>query len=88
MIEPPRWARQGLESDRQKAIRIFRDERTREPLLEYLAAFDAYRKSIEELLERTADLSDLDRAALDVLTHPHLLTAFRYLAAPPISSHH
>ncbi len=56
-----------------------------EPLEDYLEAFDEYQGYIEELLETTVDLSQLDSQALAVLTNPHLQEAFRYLAAPPIS---
>ncbi|MCS6302759.1 MAG: XamI family restriction endonuclease [Nitrospira sp.] len=38
------------------------------------------------MLETTVDLSRLDSTALEVLTDPHLLQAFRYIAAPPISA--
>ena len=40
---------------------------------------------VEELLETTIDLSNLNETAVSVLTHPKLLEAFRYLAGPPIS---
>ena len=56
-----------------------------EPLEDYLEAFDEYQGRVEEFLEATVDLSQLEAAALQVLTDPHLLEAFRYLAAPPIS---
>jgi hypothetical protein len=85
VTEPPVWTREQLEIDRLKAIAIFRTERMEEPLEDYLEAFDEYQGHIEELLETTVDLSQLEGSALDVLTDPHLLAAFRYLAAPPIS---
>lgn len=85
MIEPPVWTSEQLEVDRLKAISIFRNERMEEPLEDYLEAFDEYQGYIEELLETTVDLAQLDSAALDVLSDTHLLEAFRYLAAPPIS---
>jgi hypothetical protein len=85
VTEPPVWTSEQLEADRVKAITIFRDERMKEPLEDYLEAFDEYQGHIEELLETTVDLTQLDTAALEVLTDDHLLEAFRYLAAPPIS---
>jgi hypothetical protein len=85
VTEPPVWTREQLEIDRLKAIAIFRTERMEEPLEDYLEAFDEYQGHIEELLETTVDLAQLEGSALDVLTDPHLLAAFRYLAAPPIS---
>lgn len=68
-----------------KAIELFRKERMEEPLEDYLEAFDFYQGYVEELLENTVDLAQLDNQALEVLTDPNLLEAFRYLAAPPIS---
>ncbi|VVT11845.1 Type-2 restriction enzyme XamI [Sphingomonas aurantiaca] len=86
MIEPPHWTPDQLEIDRQKASAAFSKERLEEPLEDYLEAFDEYQGHVEDLLEATVDLSDLDTPALDVLGDPRLLEAFRYLAAPPISS--
>lgn len=57
-----------------------------EPLEDYLKAFDQYQGYIEKLLETTVDLAQLDAQGLEVLTDPHLLEVFRYLAAPPISA--
>jgi hypothetical protein len=86
MIEPLLWTPEQLEVDRLKASAAFTKERLEEPLEDYLEAFDVYQGHVEELLEATVDLSDLDTPALDVLGDPRLLEAFRYLAAPPISS--
>lgn len=86
MNEPPLWTSDQLEADRLKASAAFTKERLEEPLEDYLEAFDVYQGHVEELLEATVDLSDLDTPALDVLGDPRLLEAFRYLAAPPISS--
>jgi hypothetical protein len=85
VIDPPVWTREQLEVGRFKAIEIFRAERMEEPLEDYLEAFDEYQGHIEELLETTVDLAQLETSALDVLTDAHLLEAFRYLVAPPIS---
>lgn len=86
MIDPPHWTSAQLEVDRAKASAAFTKERLEEPLEDYLEAFDVYQGYVEELLEATVDLSDLDTPALDVLGDPRLLEAFRYLAAPPISA--
>lgn len=86
MIDPPTSTREQLDADRLTAISIFRKERIEEPLEDYLEAFDKYQGYIEELLETTVDLAELEGQALEVLTDPRLLEAFRYLAAPPISS--
>lgn len=85
MIDPPLWTREQLESDRTKARALFSRERMEEPLEDYLEAFDEYQGHIEEFLETTVDLFQLEGTALEVLTDPRLLKAFRYLAAPPIS---
>jgi hypothetical protein len=83
--DPPVWGQQELETERLAAISAFRKERLQEPLADYLEAFDFYRTRFEEFLHSTGDLAQLDDQALAVLTDPHLLEAFRYLAAPPIS---
>ena len=74
-----------LETDRLSAIAAFSKERLEEPLEDYLEAFDVYQGYVEEVLETTIDLSDLDQTGLDVLSDARLLEAFRYLAGPPIS---
>ena len=63
----------------------FRDERIREPLEAYTQAFDQYRGAVANLLDTTVSLAQLGEKAIDVLTNPTLLEAFRYLAGPPIS---
>lgn len=85
MIEPPVWTEEQLEKDRLKASAAFSKERLEEPLEDYLEAFDEYQGYVEEVLETTVDLSNFESTALDVLGDQHLLEAFRYLAAPPIS---
>ncbi|MGA9307951.1 MAG: XamI family restriction endonuclease [Candidatus Sulfotelmatobacter sp.] len=85
MIAPPRWTEEELDAERAKAREVFRQERMQEPLEQYLERFDQYQGVVEDLLETTIDVSKLDDAALDVLTNPHLLHAFRYFAGPPIS---
>lgn len=85
MIEPPIWSDEQLESARVLAIAAFSKERLEEPLEDYLEAFDEYQGYVEEVLEATVDLTELDDTALDVLGDPKLLEVFRYLAGPPIS---
>jgi XamI restriction endonuclease len=86
VIDRSVWTREQLEADRINAIGLFRKERMEEPLEDYLEGFDEYQGYIEELLETTVDLSRLDDTALEVLSDLHLLEAFRYIAAPPIST--
>ena len=85
LVAPPVWDKERLEADRRDAIETFRKLRMEEPLDAYLEAFDQYRGVVEELLESTVDLGQLDANGLAVLTDPKLLTAFRYLSGPPIS---
>ena len=86
MIEPHLWTEQELEESRQTAIRIFRQQRMKEPLEAYLDAFDDYQGVVEDLLETTVDLTDLENTALGLLSDRRLLEAFRYLPGPPIST--
>ena len=60
MIDPPIWTREQLDADRLTAISIFRKVRMEGPLEDYLEAFDKYQGYIEELLETTVDLAQLD----------------------------
>jgi hypothetical protein len=66
-------------------MELFRRQRMEEPLEQYLARFDEYQRVVEDLLETTVDLSDLDDHLMEVLTESKQLEAFRYLAGPPIS---
>jgi hypothetical protein len=86
MIPPPKHSREALEGQRQVAIAKFRHDRLREPLEDYLEHVDAYLGSFEDLLETTIDLTRIEPAALDIVTDPEMLEAFRYLAGPPISA--
>jgi len=85
-IQPPRWTADQLEGSRKKAIALFRKSRMEEPLEAYLDAFDKYRDAMEDLLEKTVDLTQLESAASEVLSDPSHLEAVRYLPGPPISA--
>lgn len=85
MIDPPRWAAHELERDASLAVRLFRKERLEEPLEQYLSAYDKYHGDVEQLFASTVNLTNLDADARDFLSDARLLTAFRYLAGPPIS---
>lgn len=86
MASPPVWSSEELENARREATEIFRKARLEEPLEAYLEAFDEYQGIVEDLLETTVDLTQLDDNALDVLTDENLLEAFRYLPGPPVSA--
>jgi XamI restriction endonuclease len=85
MIDAPVWTSDELKQESLRAIEVFRKRRIEEPLEDYLEAFDEYQGVIEELLESTVDLSNLDTQFIEVVTDPNLLEALRYLAGPPIS---
>lgn len=86
MIAPPRWTEEELSREQKRAQELFRQERMQEPLDDYLVAFELYQGAVEDLLEATTDLTRLSESANAVLTVPDLLSAFRYLAGPPISA--
>ena len=85
MIQAPRWSEEELHLGLDKAKDLFREERLQESLEAYTEAFDQYQGAIEDLLETSIDLAQLDQTVMAVLTSPALLEAFRYLAGPPIS---
>lgn len=85
MIDPPRWSRNDLDRDREQAEEHFRQSRYTEPRAHYLRLFDEYRGVVEEVLEETSDLSQVDAQALDLLSDNRKREVFRYLAGPPVS---
>lgn len=85
MINPRVWKEAELDQARRTAIERFRAERQREPKAAYERAFDAYLKTFKELLDSTAELSNLQPVALRLLSDRRLLEATRYLTGPPIS---
>ena len=85
MIKFPIWDDDRLQSDREKAIAVFRQKRLSEPLELYLNYFDDYQGVFEDLLEQTTDLTALQEHALAILSGHKTLYAFRYLAGPAIS---
>ena len=85
MIAPKRWTREQLQAGLTKAQELFRQERLQEPLAAYLDAFERYQGFVEKLLETSIDLTELETTAVEILTDPRLLEAFRYLAGPPLS---
>lgn len=84
-VVPRAWSSEEFEEQRLRAVEIFRQQRLQEDPSEYLDVFDDYRGAVEDLLEKTVDLSRLSNEAIDVLTDPPLLEAVRYLAGPPVS---
>lgn len=86
MISPPEWDPEQLKKDGARAKEHFRELRYREPLEVYLEVFDEWLSIVEEFLEETVDLMQLESRALDILTDEKKLYVFRYLAGPPVSS--
>jgi hypothetical protein len=86
MIAPPRWTEQQLANDLIEATALFRKQRMEEPIEAYLDAFDRYQGSVENLMETSMNLAELDAVAIDILTDNRLLEAFRYIVGPPLSA--
>lgn len=85
MIAVPRWTEDQLKTGLDKAKELFRESRMQEPLEAYLEAFEQYQGHVEDLLETSVDLTQLDQRLVVVVTDPALLKAFRYLSGPPVS---
>lgn len=84
-MHPPKWTEQQLDGQRLIAIEEFRKQRLEEPLEQYATTFDEYQGVVEEFLELTVDLSDLDAQVANILKSPRHFETLRYLAGPPIS---
>lgn len=67
---------------------VFRQQRLDEPLAHYSRFFEAFAPIFADLIERLTDVArgplDVDEL-VDVIVDDNRRTAFRYLAAPPIS---
>ena len=85
MIAPPIWSRAELDEARAQAQEHFRQRRHTEPLEIYLGLFDEYQSVVEEVLEQTVDLTQLQDVALDLLADRQKKEVLRYLAGPPVS---
>lgn len=85
-FQPPvRWTTEQLDEARRQAEEQFRVERMEEPLEEYLAHFATVQGILENVIQTTVDLTQLDEQALSILTDPDLLDGVRYLTGPPVS---
>lgn len=83
--EPPLWTAEELEVERLQAEDNFRVERMEEPLEEYLVHFESVQGLLEDLIEATIDLQQLDQQAMAILSNSEMLDGLRYLTGPPIS---
>ncbi|MEK6803274.1 MAG: XamI family restriction endonuclease [Nitrospirota bacterium] len=83
------WSDAQIEKDAKLAKEIFRQKRFQEPKERYLKAFEeleqANKKVIALLPQILADPVDPELIA-SLVQEEHLLTALRYLGAPPIST--
>lgn len=86
MLARPIWSIEQLDAARLTATALFRHQRMLEPLEAYLNTFDDYQGVVEELLERTVDLTELPAEAAAILADPRSQEALRYLTGPPISA--
>jgi hypothetical protein len=88
MASPVRWTNQQLRDDAEAAKALFRTQRLDEPAELYSQFFGIFAPIFHELI---GNLPDLKAAELDPELLPELVrnsdrrTAFRYMAAPPIS---
>lgn len=95
LTAPPRWTSEEFDEQRELARQIFRAQRLNESQGVYSETFDQCLEFVNELLDKTEDLSQLqiepdvsatDPGLLEVLAIPELLEALRYVVGPPISA--
>ncbi len=84
-LVPPKWTPDELNADRLAAEENFRVERMQEPLEEYLNNFETAQAVLENLIETTVDLEQLDEHAVALFSNLKMLDGMRYLTGPPIS---
>lgn len=83
--QPPQWTTDQFAADALASLKLFKAERSSEPLEMYGEVYENRRDVIDNLLEATIDLTDLRAQASEVLGEPGVLEVLRYIAAPPIS---
>ena len=88
MKEPKSWTQAELAADAAQAREIFRRRRMEEPLELYTRFFETFVPVFSEIIDRLPLLSDdafKSGSAAELVRDPDFRTAFRYLAAPPVS---
>ena len=89
MTEPPVWTTAELSRDAETAKAAFRTRRLREPLELYSRFFESFAPIVSGMVDRLPSLTGGARletqAIAEIIADDELRTAFRYLAAPPIS---
>ena len=86
MIDPPNWSRDELENARIQSEREYRAKRNAESKEMYLGYFDGYRGLVEEVLDQTFDLTQLNTEASLLLAENRKQEVLRYLCGPPLSA--
>lgn len=85
-VQPTKWTEAELQSDADQSIELFREERTQEPLEQYLEFYEICSTLVENLIESTIDLTELRDSAHEILRDDfRAIHAIRYLASPAIS---
>ncbi|MCP2342984.1 XamI family restriction endonuclease [Actinomadura rupiterrae] len=81
----PPQSKDELKVDREASIQVLRTERLDEETVEYHEAFEASQGLVEDLLELTDDLRNLEVLSSGDLAERKYFKPFRYIAGPPIS---
>jgi XamI restriction endonuclease len=85
----PRWTTEQLNADAREAEAAFRRERLDEPLVRYSEFFNAFVPIFQDLIPDLLSFAKADPACeklIGMVRGTDRLTAFRYLASPPISA--
>ncbi len=87
MIKPPRWTQAELKVEAETAIKLFRDERTLEPLENWKKAVEKNRAIYEELftVHGAREPHKLTAKRLAELFKSGFGDVLRYMTGPPIS---
>lgn len=88
MKQPRQWTLKKLEHDIELSAEQFRKERADEPLRRYTAFFQQFTPIFHELVRQLPQLiseRDPTNTIVEIVSNTDKRTAFRYLAAPPIS---
>ena len=86
MSEPRKWTSAELTRDAEEAKALFRQQRLNEPRGLYTQFFDAFAPIFDRMIDQMAGSEPLDPAQIvQFIGDEDIRTAFRYLAAPPVS---
>ena len=88
MNEPKIWSLEELTRDSETSRELFRKQRLDEPLALYSEFFNDFIPVFGRIIDRLPRLAEdaIDPEAMpDLVREGDSLTAFRYLAAPPVS---